>query len=157
MGFNPSNTFLYTQKHFRQSRNIVFIIVQMRWNPSSHAVTLKLTYKFTPEKRGRSFAVSDCGCLFWGLLTPQYCLILCGHRPQNTHKQSETACEQPRFSGVVLWVSLRETGCELVYLSTQPLNDIPFTFKWQDIQCKYPNCLRTLQHTANNLVFRQSN
>ena len=28
-------------------------------------------------------------------------------RPQNKHPQSETANEQPRFSGVDLWVILR--------------------------------------------------
>ena len=32
--------------------------------PSSPPISPKLTHKPTPEKRGRSFAVSDCGCLF---------------------------------------------------------------------------------------------
>ena len=32
--------------------------------------------------------------------------------PYNRHPQSETANELPRFSGVDLWVSLEEIGCE---------------------------------------------
>ena len=33
-------------------------------SPSSPPISPKLTHKFTPEKRGRSFAVCDCECLF---------------------------------------------------------------------------------------------
>ena len=35
-------------------------------------------------------------------------------RPQNRHPQSETANERPRFSGVDLYFSLRQTKYEQV-------------------------------------------
>ncbi len=38
----------------------------------SHYISHNPTHQSTPEKRGCSFAVSDCGCLFEGLMTPQY-------------------------------------------------------------------------------------